>query len=94
MAEGMTPAQLHRFRSDTGVTLDLRWRPPAAPLRERLRSLARRALIGGPDPYSPAELVPQAAFDGAVRMLAVGDPLASALAFRRLGYDCHVGIEA
>ncbi|MCH6469873.1 hypothetical protein [Sinomonas terrae] len=89
----MTPADRHRFGSHTeGITLDLRWRPPAAPLKERLRSLARRAIIGGPDPYSPNEMVPQTGFDAAVDLLRDGDADGPALAFDRLGYDCRLGM--
>lgn len=93
MAEGVTPARTHRFSSGPGgILLDLRWRPPRSPFKERLRSLVRRALIGGSDPWSPAERVPQRDFDAAVGMLADGDADAAALAFGRLGYDCRIGL--
>ena len=91
MDRSVTPARLHRFKSASGFTIDLHWRQPQANAWDRLRSLARRVLIGGPDPYSPAAAVPQDDFDRAIRLLADGAPDAAAEAFGRLGYDCRVG---
>ncbi|WP_415853604.1 hypothetical protein [Sinomonas sp. G460-2] len=90
----MTPARLHRFSSASGITIDLHWRQPHTTVWDRLRSLARRVLIGGPDPYSPAAAVAQDEFDRAVGLFADGIPGAAARAFDRLGYDCRVGVAA
>lgn len=86
----MRPSTLHRFHHITaGVRLELTWNPPVTHRKPWLRRVLSRIAFGGPDPASPAIVVPQKAFDRALDLLNAGPaqlPEAEA-AFRKLGYS-------
>lgn len=87
----MQPRTTHRFLLPArDAHIQLLWRSPRRPFKERFRSSVRQLLLGGPDPENPADQVTEKDFGAAFALLERDDIPGAELAFRALGYQVRV----
>ena len=87
----MQPQTNHRFFLPArDARIQLHWRSPRRPFKDRLRSTVRQLLIGGPDPANPAHQVTETDFAAAFALLERDDIAGAEQAFRALGYQVSV----
>jgi hypothetical protein len=87
----MQPRPAHRFFLPAlDARVQLQWSIPPRPFKERLRSLVRQMLLGGPDPRNPADQISEKDFGAAFALLERDDVAGAERAFRALGYRVSV----
>lgn len=87
----MQPRTTHRFFLPArDARVQLQWRSPRRPFKDRLRSTIRQLLIGGPDPANPADQIAETDFAAAFSLLERDDIDGAEQAFSDLGYQVSV----
>jgi hypothetical protein len=91
MGTGMQPRTIHNFFLPAqDARVQLHWRTPRRPFKERFRSSVRQLLLGGPDPENPADQIDEKDFVAAFSLLEHDDIPGAEQAFSDLGYQVRV----